>query len=325
MLRNFVRKRPFLSFYILAWIFASLANLLLFTYGKDVMQLYFKMEYPFGLNHFNIIVPFFWATMAPFAVFGILFPSAPSVSAIIISGIDKGKAAIKHLLSRYRPWREGIKASEALKWYAVIVGSIIAVVVCELLWLKGSNPDAFQKSLEALRLGTPHLAILFFVMSSFMDVGGFWEELGWRGYALPYLLDKMRSPLTVSVVLGILWGIWHLPREIPWLIKGAPLGPFFVGQVWFLIHTVSMSIIITFFFHKTGGSIIPAIMIHGLSNYFGRALFDSVAITPITHHDMTLSVYEIVMIGVAILLIVVTGPNLGKQKGNMGHSDMQKM
>ena len=97
MLKNIVRKRPFLSFYVLAWIFASLANLLLFTYGKDVMQFYFKMEYPLGLNHFNIIVPLFWAAMAPFAVFGILFPAAPSVSAIIISGIEKGKTAVKHL------------------------------------------------------------------------------------------------------------------------------------------------------------------------------------------------------------------------------------
>ncbi len=314
MVKEFVRKRPFLSFYLLAWVFASLANLLLFTYGKDVMQFYFKMDYPFGLNHFNIIVPFFWVTLAPFAVFGILFPAAPSVSALIISGVDKGKAAVKHLLSRYKPWREGIQASEALKWYAIIVFSIIAVVACELLWLKGTNPEAFQKSFAALRLSAPHLAILFFVMSSFMDVGGFWEELGWRGYALPYLLDKMRSPLTVSVVLGFLWGIWHLPREVPWLLKGAPLGPFLTGQAWFLLHTISMSIIITFFFHKTGGSVIPAIMIHGLSNYFGRALFDSVAITPITHHDMTLSVYEIIMIVVAILLIVITGPNLGKRK-----------
>ena len=36
------------------------------------------------------------------------------------------------------------------------------------------------------------------------------EEIGWRGFALPRLLEKY-SALSASLILGSVWAIWHLP------------------------------------------------------------------------------------------------------------------
>ena len=88
------------------------------------------------------------------------------------------------------------------------------------------------------------------------------EELGWRGYALPKLLEK-RSPLIASLIIGALWGAWHLPT---FFISGTP--QFRQPIVAFLVLTTAYSILLSWLFLHTGGSVLLATLFHGAINIF---------------------------------------------------------
>ena len=97
-------------------------------------------------------------------------------------------------------------------------------------------------------------------------IGGAWEEPGWRGYALPKLLAD-RSALTATLVLGVLWSAWHIPV-------------FLVGdQHWSdLLLVVEVTVVLTWLFQNTFGSVLLAMVFHALNNsvsgeYFSQ-MFD---------------------------------------------------
>ena len=97
------------------------------------------------------------------------------------------------------------------------------------------------------------------------------EELGWRGYALPRLQQKY-SALWSSVIVGVLWTFWHTPAF--WApegtaISGQPVTLFAVG--WYLIFMIGISILHTFIYNNTKGSILLALLFHGV--YTGSNVF----------------------------------------------------
>jgi uncharacterized protein len=86
------------------------------------------------------------------------------------------------------------------------------------------------------------------------------EELGWRGYALPQLLERW-SPLTSSLILGLLWGLWHLPT---FLVPGTP--QYGLPLSAFILLTVEYSILLTWLYLHTKGSVLLATLCHGAIN-----------------------------------------------------------
>ncbi|MFC7029147.1 CPBP family intramembrane glutamic endopeptidase [Halomicroarcula sp. GCM10025710] len=87
-------------------------------------------------------------------------------------------------------------------------------------------------------------------------LGGGQEEFGWRGFALPALQSRFDA-LTASIVIGIVWAAWHLPAfvfEIP-----GYTGSFAV----YALLVVGISIILTWLYNNTGGSILLAMLTHG--------------------------------------------------------------
>jgi len=124
------------------------------------------------------------------------------------------------------------------------------------------------------------------------------EELGWRGYGLPRLLERF-SPLAAGLILGVIWWLWHLPT---FFIAGTP--QFRQSVVAFLIMTTAYSILMTWTFLRTRGSVLIATLFHGAIN-ISQGLFLA-GTDPGSRYWWLALVYG----GAAVVLAVVLGPGL---------------
>ncbi len=95
-----------------------------------------------------------------------------------------------------------------------------------------------------------------------LTAGVLGEELGWRGYALNILQNKY-IPLTASLIVGVIWGLWHLPLMILSGYSGLELVYYIIA---FMVAVISLSIIITFFYNKSK-NILIAMWIHFWFNF----------------------------------------------------------
>jgi membrane protease YdiL (CAAX protease family) len=100
------------------------------------------------------------------------------------------------------------------------------------------------------------LSVLNFVV--FVLIVG--EELGWRGYALPRLLAQ-RSALAASLILGVMWGAWHLPT---FFVTGAP--QYGLPFSAFVLLTMAYSVAIGWVYVHARGSVLIASLMHGAIN-----------------------------------------------------------
>ena len=166
----------------------------------------------------------------------------PALAAIIMAAVTGGKSGVKALLTRVVLWRVG------LPWYVVALGlpTVLSLATAGLYFLFG------ESELVQIVPLTPIELVLFVLV-----VG---EELGWRGYALPLLLEK-RSPVMASLILGVLWGFWHLPT---FLVPGTP--QYGLPLTAFVLLTIEYSILMTWLFLHTCGSVLLATLFHGAIN-----------------------------------------------------------
>ena len=165
----------------------------------------------------------------------------PALAAIIVTGVTDGRAGVGVLLRRLVHWRV------PLPWWVAALGlpallSLVAAVLYAVGW--------------SARVTLGRLTVLELVLV--VLVAG--EELGWRGYALPKLLERF-SPLVASVVLGLLWGLWHLPT---FFIPGTP--QYGLSIPAYLVMTTGYSILLTWVWRPTGGSVLVATLAHGMIN-----------------------------------------------------------
>jgi membrane protease YdiL (CAAX protease family) len=92
------------------------------------------------------------------------------------------------------------------------------------------------------------------------------EETAWRGFALPRLLKKYNA-LAASLILGLLWGLWHIPL---FLIPGSFQASLsFPG---FLLSALATSILFTWLFNHTNGSVLIAGLFHAATDVSIAAL-----------------------------------------------------
>lgn len=122
----------------------------------------------------------------------------PTFAALIVTGALAGKIGIRALLGRLLIWRVG------WPWYAIAVcGSVVLSGITVLVYalLSGTSPVAPVVSAQVL-ITVP----LLFLIGGLVNG----EEIGWRGFALPRLLDR-HTALTASLILGNLWALFHLP------------------------------------------------------------------------------------------------------------------
>jgi membrane protease YdiL (CAAX protease family) len=123
--------------------------------------------------------------------------------------------------------------------------------------------------LDNLGFGGATIALLLEFLRGFFMTGGINEESGWRGFALPRL--QTRYPvLTASVIVGVLWALWHLPYDLAPDNRGGSL-------LWFLEYRlfwrVVFAVIMAWLYNRTNGSLLAPVLFHPAMNAFGNAFF----------------------------------------------------
>jgi membrane protease YdiL (CAAX protease family) len=186
----------------------------------------------------------------------------PTLAAILVAGKTEGKEAIRALLSKLLIVRVG------LGWYIfAIFGLAVLYVVVILL----HNVLAGSEALPILSANTPPLPPLQLAVSilpMFLVIGivnG--EELAWRGFALPRLQAKYNA-LTASLILGVIWTLFHLPLFFT-VTGSSQAGWSFTS---FLISTLAMSVLYTWMFNNTRGSVLLAYMLHASANTWSQVV-----------------------------------------------------
>ena len=143
----------------------------------------------------------------------------PSVAGIALTKVVDGKPGLRDLFSRL------VSVRLPVYWYVVLL--IPPVFVSAVL------------ALLARFLSPLYASNHFFTGVLFAVPAGVLEEIGWTGYALPKILAKSNA-LFASVVLGLLWALWHLP-VINYLGSATPHGSYWLQ--FFLAFALAMTAI----------------------------------------------------------------------------------
>lgn len=166
----------------------------------------------------------------------------PLLAALLVISLADGRAGLRELGSRVLRWRV------RWYWYAVALGFplvIRAVAAALNVGLGAPVPVLTQLAWSGF------LMVFAVRLINPMEVP-MGEEPGWRGFALP-ALQANHSPLTATLILGVLASGWHLP-----LVFVGLLGP--IG----LIGTVAVTFIYTWLFNRSGGSVLMTLLFHAM-------------------------------------------------------------
>jgi hypothetical protein len=159
---------------------------------------------------------------------------SPSISALLLTAVFEGRAGVQVLLRRLVQWRFG-----AVYYALILIGiPLLGIITGNIAG------TALPVSLAAI------------AATGFGGAGPLGEELGWRGFALPRLLT-LHKPLRASLILGAIWGVWHLPA---FALAGTAQNA--LSLPMFLLGALALSIIATALFHATHGSVLSAVLLH---------------------------------------------------------------
>ncbi len=311
-MRRVVRRFPFLCFYLAAWVIACgvmVVYAVLMSHDPNAAETLPRMfawldAHRLHVNALNIL-RFAVGSGSWAALLILAFAVAPTVAAAATLASGWGREGLGRWVARLKPWGSGVSRHQAGRVYAVLalayVGGFVGYLWAAWTW---GGAAAFARGWAVLGGSIPAVLVVTFA-SAFLDEGGLLEEMGWRGYALPLLQSRL-SPLAAAVALGLLWDAWHLPREVPTLLGGGPLTPWFVNQGEFALLTVSLSIVIAYCVNRTGGSVLPAIIIHGGTNVWSKAVASVANAT--AHTD----VRTWIVVVAAIAVVAASGRTLGR-------------
>lgn len=179
------------------------------------------------------------------AVLRIIATFGPLVAASTVVAVTRGARGLSGwLCATFRP-------NAPVRYYVLgIVGPPLLMSIACLLHL------ALGGTLGPVPVVRHWWTVPLNFMLIFLFGGPLGEEPGWRGFALP-LMQKAMAPPSAAAILGAIWGIWHLPL---FFMSGTVQSqlPYWL----FLLNAIPASMVLCWLFDKTGGNVVPPMVLH---------------------------------------------------------------
>lgn len=247
---------------------------------KYDLVLFFVLSY--ALMIVGVLFRLILGPIFPEFLYWIISFWSPTISALIISGLSGGWIQIKSLLKGFTRWRVGIF------WYFasffIMLGPLLIAIIYILFG--GQSPG--------LAAGLTLPILLFNLLYTFL-FGPLSEEPGWRGFALPRLQTRFGA-LNSSIILGFIWAFWHLPL---YLIEQR------IALYIFIPLVLVISILMTWVYNNTNGSLILTIIMHFSFNFDMGILVGDLGLVP----PMVLYVGGSIAIGIYLIVVLLyAGP-----------------
>jgi CAAX protease family protein len=229
--------------------------------------------------------------------------TGPALGAFIMTGVTEGREGIRRLLRKIVLWRVG------LRWYLFALIGLPVVLTLGTIVVPG-NLASFQP-IDPISLLLAYLP--FFVYPALIIGGPLGEEPGWRGFALPRLQQR-HGPLVGSLILGPIWTFWHV---VPvWLASWYAAGLLNIYNfILYLLFITSWTIVYTWVYNNTRGSVLMAILVHTSGDAFPNMILWPLlpASLAVTGYGVYFGYYGMVLgMGVlALSVIALTGGRLG--------------
>jgi len=216
------------------------------------------------VSYFSIAYAIKWVVLVPYtlAAWGIisgdwtaafvLATFGPFLAGIVMTYLTEGRVGLSRLRNRIGQWRVG------WHWLLFIFAAIPALVMIGIV----IQPGAFVGFLGV----SPILLVSYPLtyVAVWFGGGGLNEEVGWRGFALPHMQPRY-GPLLGTLYLGVVHCFWHFEEFLTPAQGGGPgtgWTPFLVNLPIFLLLVLSFTVIMTWVYNHTKGSLFAAISTH---------------------------------------------------------------
>jgi membrane protease YdiL (CAAX protease family) len=216
-----------------------------------------------------------------------------SLAGIVVAAVEGRKGGVRELLGRFLIWRVGIQ------WWAfALLFTIIPSVAALYLFSLFGGPPVDWSGLGPLYSVVP----MIFMLTVLAGMG---EEFGWRGFALPRLQARY-SALVSSIIVGALWGLWHIPLffvegtvQYDWRLDTGLIP----AVLMYTVFVTAWSIQYTWVFNNTKGSVLLAAVFHGAGNAWMGGYIDVYR-----GYSGGVVTFTVVSVVVSTVIVLVAGP-----------------
>jgi membrane protease YdiL (CAAX protease family) len=224
--------------------------------------------------------------------------AGPSVSSLLVTGLVDGRSGLRELLSRLRKWRV------AARWYAIalLTAPLVYVAISFALSLTSREflPNILTTSDKA--------ALLLMGLAYGLIGGGFCEELGWTGFAVPRLRQRY-GVLNTGLIVGVLWGAYHF-SVIYWASSPSGALPLAILLAQLFAWMPAFRVLMVWVYERTGSLLLAMLMHACLSS--GMLILTPTAISGVPLLTWLLVLAAVLWVVVAVVA-VAQGGHLSRQ------------
>ena len=275
MVGEWIQRNAAASYILLAYgITWSLALILALSYHGII-----SLEIPLALHY--------------------LLPYGPMLSALIITWVRGGTSGLRELVGRMSKWR--IRPV----WFIVAVFSVWVFYIASALMMITIGQPWPDLSVFGQVMYLPYLTFLG-AWALWIFTYGIGEETGWRGYLLPRIQARYNA-LVSSVIVSIIWAGWHAPMFL-YNENLIAMGP--VGTIFWTIGLMFGSVLLTWIYNNTEGSILMTAIWHGTFNTFSAAAGQAASVTS--------GIISMLVMVLVVFVVIIYRPK------NLSHLERQR-